>query len=308
MRPETTTVQQLFERDVRYEVPLYQRPYVWKREAQWAPLWDDISAVLDHDLNGHQPTHFLGAIVLEQEPTNPGQIPRYTVIDGQQRLTTLQILIAAAAKEIDSVGAADQAGLLRNLVLNDPRRAKGVDQLKVWPTNADRAAFTTIVGSVELSPASSDSNHAIVGAFDYFADQVRRYLAGDSDGDEPMADFGDGRDIDDSSSPPDGGPVEDRAERLRIVLCDLLKLVSITLGTDDNAQVIFEPLNARGTPLLALDLVKNVLFTKLRAKERTRTRCTRRYGSPSSTMITGAKTAVKAASTGRRVSCSWCTG
>jgi Protein of unknown function (DUF1524) len=51
-----------------------------------------------------------------------------------------------------------------------------------------------------------------------------------------------------------------RVERLRITLCDLLKVVSITLEADDNAQVIFETLNARGTPLLALDLVKNAAF------------------------------------------------
>src|SRR5207249_11788031 len=51
-----------------------------------------------------------------------------------------------------------------------------------------------------------------------------------------------------------------RVERLRVTLCDLLKAVSITLEAGDNAQVIFETLNARGTPLLALDLVKNAAF------------------------------------------------
>ena len=57
-----------------------------------------------------------------------------------------------------------------------------------------------------------------------------------------------------------GAAVAGRAKRLRITLCDLLKVVSITLEADDNAQVIFETLNARGTPLLALDLVKNAAF------------------------------------------------
>ena len=51
-----------------------------------------------------------------------------------------------------------------------------------------------------------------------------------------------------------------RMKTLRVTLCDLLKVVSITLEADDNAQVIFETLNARGTPLLALDLVKNSVF------------------------------------------------
>jgi uncharacterized protein with ParB-like and HNH nuclease domain len=101
MKPDTHTVQQLFERDVRYIVPLYQRPYVWNEGEQWAPLWEDITALLQHqeDIIGSELwSHFLGAIVLDQDQTVPGQIPRYTVIDGQQRLTTLQLLIAAAAK------------------------------------------------------------------------------------------------------------------------------------------------------------------------------------------------------------------
>ncbi|MFD2399811.1 DUF262 domain-containing protein [Prauserella oleivorans] len=101
MKPATHTVQELFERDVRYIVPLYQRPYVWNEEEQWAPLWQDITALLNHheDTGDHaQWSHFLGAIVLDQEQTAPGQIPRFTVIDGQQRLTTLQLLVAAAAR------------------------------------------------------------------------------------------------------------------------------------------------------------------------------------------------------------------
>lgn len=103
MKPDTHTVQELFERDVRYTVPLYQRPYVWDEEHQWAPLWDDISALLEHQDRGatsELSSHFLGAIVLEQQKTVPGQIPRFTVIDGQQRLTTLQLLIMAAASSL----------------------------------------------------------------------------------------------------------------------------------------------------------------------------------------------------------------
>jgi uncharacterized protein with ParB-like and HNH nuclease domain len=145
MKPDTHTVQQLFERDVRYAVPLYQRPYAWDEEHQWAPLWDDISALLQHQESDDSSglwSHFLGAIVLDQEQTVPGEIPRFTVIDGQQRLTTLQLLLAAAATAVSNVGGEDDAALLRELAINNPRKAKGTDQLKVWPTNANRMAFT----------------------------------------------------------------------------------------------------------------------------------------------------------------------
>lgn len=271
MKPETHTVQQLFERDVRYNVPLYQRPYVWKRDAQWAPLWDDLATVLEHRAGGDVLTHFLGAIVLEQEATNPGEIPRYIVIDGQQRLTTLQLLLTATAAAMAEVGADDDAALVRDLVLNNPRKAKGLNQLKVWPTNADRAAFTAAVAPVGLdeaaAPAATDG--LIQGALGYFTDQVRRYLAGSDVGTAATVtpDVDEGIEVDDSPAPPADVPAATRAEQLRIALCDLLKLVTITLGADDNAQVIFETLNARGTPLLALDLVKNVLF-QLAARQR----------------------------------------
>jgi uncharacterized protein with ParB-like and HNH nuclease domain len=57
--------------------------------------------------------------VLDQEKTVPGQIPRFTVIDGQQRLTTLQLLIAAAASSLAEIGAESDAELLRELAMNN---------------------------------------------------------------------------------------------------------------------------------------------------------------------------------------------
>lgn len=142
MKPDTHTVQQLFERDVRYLVPLYQRPYVWDERHQWEPLWEDIVAMLQHQEGGggNLWSHFLGAIVLDQEQTAPGEIPRFTVIDGQQRLTTLQLLIAAAASSLAAVKATDDAELLRELTMNNPRKAEGIDRLKVWPTNINHGA------------------------------------------------------------------------------------------------------------------------------------------------------------------------
>lgn len=252
MKPETHTVQQLFERDVRYTVPLYQRPYVWDEDDQWGPLWDDITALLQHQEGGDpsgQWSHFLGAIVLELEQTVPGQIPRFTVIDGQQRLTTLQLLLAAAASAVANAGAEKDAALLRDLAINNPHKATGTDQLKVWPTNANRAAFTAVMSPEGPPPGYvNDPDNRIDEAFEYFAERVATYICGIDEGETESAQ---------TSSEQRVGV---RAERLRITLCDLLKLVSITLETGDNAQVIFETLNARGTPLLALDLVKNAVF------------------------------------------------
>ena len=282
MKPDTHTIQQLFERDVRYLVPLYQRPYVWDEEHQWAPLWDDISALLQHQENGDGAglwSHFLGAIVLDGAKPTPGQIPRFTVIDGQQRLTTLQLLVGAAARALVDVGAVDDAALLRELIINNPLKAKGTDRLKVWPTNTNRTSFTAMMAPEGPPPGHlDDPDNLIDEAFAYFKTCAADYLTGadeaaeepavaDGNAGAPQADRVNTGDL--ASTVPALGPgdakdpaerLAERAERLRITLCDLLKVVSITLEADDNAQVIFETLNARGTPLLALDLVKNVVF------------------------------------------------
>ena len=271
MKPDTHTVQQLFERDVRYIVPLYQRPYVWDEEHQWAPLWEDIIALLEHqeggDLSGLW-SHFLGAIVVEQEKTVPGEIPRFTVIDGQQRLTTLQLVLAAASKAMEEVGAGKDAELLRQLAVNNPLKSSGTEQLKVWPTNANRAAFTAVMSPAGPPPGHiNDSNNRIDEAFEYFTDKIAKYIAGSSEDESDPSDVPLSANAQEAAGPDAGTDkaglepsAAARIRRLRITLCDLLKVVSITLDSDDNAQVIFETLNARGTPLLALDLVKNAVF------------------------------------------------
>ena len=241
MKPETRTVTQLFELDVRYVVPLYQRPYVWDAEKQWEPLWDDVLTLLDHQEaggNGHHYSHFLGAIVLDYGAPTPGEIPTFTIIDGQQRLTTLQIVLTAAANVIDELDVPNEADIIRDLTRNNEKKATGIELFKIWPTNANRSAFQAVMreGGPDTD-RDDDPDNRIDEAYAFFANCVREWALDGS---------------------PDGLP--GRLRLLRITLCDLLKLVSITLEADDNAQVIFETLNARGTPLLALDLVKNAVF------------------------------------------------
>ncbi len=238
MKPETRTVDQLFQLDVRYVVPLYQRPYVWREDDQWEPLWEDILVLLrDEALLAGVQSHFLGAIVLEQENQAPGRIPQYVVIDGQQRLTTLQLLLSASEQVLRENGTSDEAGILGELIVNDSKKAKGDERLKVWPTNVNRRAFKAV-----LDPGAGDEvddpKNLIQEAHAYFRARARDWVTDETE---------------------DGTNAE-RSERLRIVLSDLLKVVAITLEPGDNAQVIFETLNARGTPLLALDLVKNAVF------------------------------------------------
>lgn len=93
MQPTYIPISQVFSRDERFIVPLFQRPYVWSRQDQWEPLWEDVVGVLERlkrrvgDAN--VASHFLGTVVLEQKPSVTGSLPCREIIDGQQRLTTL---------------------------------------------------------------------------------------------------------------------------------------------------------------------------------------------------------------------------
>lgn len=241
VKPATHSLNDLFGGDVRYLVPLYQRPYVWQRKTHWEPLWQDIVSVLEHHLDGDISSrgHFLGAVVLEQEPTHPGEVERRLVIDGQQRLTTLQLLLSAAAEQAGADGADRETRLLRRLIENDPDLTAGIQRFKVWPTNANRDDFVAAMAGGRPSRVDGDVVNTIAEAHEYFRSSIKAWVR-------------------------EGAPsAEERARRyeaLRVALTSLLHVVSINLEPGDNAQVIFETLNARGTPLLAMDLVKNAVF------------------------------------------------
>src|SRR4051794_31469624 len=240
MQAETRTLTELFQLAVRYLIPLYQRPYVWTRERQWEPLWEDIETVANHLLEVGSPTkppsHFLGAIVVQQQENPIGTPQRFLVIDGQQRLTTLQIIVRAASRVAEDLGAGDEAELLGGLNYNNPKLAKGDELFKVWPTNANRHAFRSVMdadGDPEGVP--DDPANEIQEAFAFFRDEIMGWAVGESD------------------AGADGGSTSERLVALRNALSELLKVVAIHLEDGDNPQVIFETLNARGTPLIALD-------------------------------------------------------
>src|SRR5207237_1010830 len=100
--------QMIFMQPQRLIVPLFQRPYVWSRDNQWEPLWNDVARVAERVLgqpsSKHYP-HFLGAVVLQQTQSATGLMQERTIIDGQQRLTTLQLLLDALHAELLSVEA-----------------------------------------------------------------------------------------------------------------------------------------------------------------------------------------------------------
>lgn len=239
MRADTVDLATIFGKPVRYLVPLFQRPYVWTLEHQWEPLWEDIQAVAERQLDDTPSNdsiqHFMGAVVFDQVLTSTGMIESRYVIDGQQRLTTLQLFIAAARSVALELELSKPCQMLEKLLFNDDFLVrKPEDRFKVVPTWSDRDAFQRALGGEH----GADGNHLIMDAFLWFQRTIREWAVDGRSGDE----------------------IDTRFEALTTVLWKLLAVVSIDLTTGDNAQVIFETLNARGTPLLAADLIKNHLF------------------------------------------------
>jgi len=253
----------IFEKKLRLEVPLFQRQYVWTLEQQWEPLWEDISLKfterLDPDLNRKDaPPHFLGAMVLDQKQTPTTHVEKRLVIDGQQRLITLQIFLSAFRDFCREQKCEDLANECDSFILNrgmmsDP----AVEKFKVWPTQLDRNQFADVI--VAGSRASLEGKYPLnyrkyarkpeprprmVESYIYFYDQLSGLFLG-SESEEPLA---------------KDRPLASRLEECFQVLKNALQVVVIDLDQDDDSQVIFETLNATGAPLLPADLLRNYIF------------------------------------------------
>ena len=145
-----TSLLSVFDVKQRLEVPLFQRQYVWDEEQQWTPLWEDIERKFSDALSGRKdaPHHFLGAMVLDQKQTPTGHVVVRQVIDGQQRLTTLQLFLAAYRDFCTEVNCAALAEECDKFLFNTGLMANSeVDRFKVWPTQLDRTQFQNVIGS-----------------------------------------------------------------------------------------------------------------------------------------------------------------
>jgi Protein of unknown function DUF262/Protein of unknown function (DUF1524) len=246
MKADTVQLVHIFGTDRRHVVPIFQRPYVWNEELNWAPLWADVKSAAEEveaeqaggtnaaDTVGR--THFLGAIVLERLPVAPGRIVAMNVIDGQQRLVTLQVLLLACWATARASAATNAEALFKMLINNTEQLIHPehpYERYKVWPSVPDRDAFRE--AQVAKLPPRAAEEHRLMEARRYFDGEVHVWM---SEAANPVA----------------------RADALVIALRERVGLVEIQLEGQDDAQVIFETLNDRGLKLQAADLVKNTLF------------------------------------------------
>src|SRR5690606_20394542 len=157
----------------------------------------------------------------------------------QQRLTTLQLLLDGVQATLKELGHDEHAERLEELILNTQSIYQGTPKrFKLWPSQANQVEFAHAMDPTEPPPLEPGE---MQGAHDFFVAEANRWLRGEPDADGQV--------------PP--GDEASRARELTETLASRLVVVAIDLTGDDDAQLIFETLNDRGTPLLKADLIKN---------------------------------------------------
>lgn len=219
-------------------VPLYQRPYSWGRD-QLDVLWQDILAEAERIKDGVTGSgHFMGSVVLAPSPLAhaAGGLQQWLVVDGQQRLTTLMIALAAIRDHVRDTDPEAAARIDVEYLINQFR--KGDERLRLLPTQVDREAFRACI----LQLPRADVADGVGAAYRFFRSNLLSF-------DEP-------------DDPNDVARIED-------VIRQRLRLVEITAEKGDNVHRIFESLNNTGLKLSQADLLRNHLFMLLpnRAEE-----------------------------------------
>ena len=225
-----------------YDIPFFQRAYVWNSE-NWAELLANLTS--------KNQNHFLGSIILKNEMVTAGNVSRFSVIDGQQRLTTLSVLLRACYDHI--VKSADKYGYdehilnicqvkMENMLFVPEGGIKQVLHVKINHSYLDKPAFEKVIKGelakddrwekyVNLSDDDNTSN--IIRAYAFFRNELQELS-------------------------------QDTIDYLwELLTVDKIKfLVSIDLDIADNEQAIFDTVNSAGVRLSSADTIKNLLYQK----------------------------------------------
>ena len=219
-------------RRMQLSIPIYQRTYSWM-ERECVQLWNDI---LRTGKNGSDSGHFIGSVVYIQEKVfQLSVIPVLLVIDGQQRLTTVMLILEALSRHMDREGplAGFSADALRQYyLLNHQQTGEDVFKLKLTETDKE-SLFSLIKNDASLPDKPS---LRIKENFTFFQNQINA-----------MSDL----------------------EPLIRGLMNLM-IVDIALESQDNPQLIFESMNSTGRELTPGDLIRNFLLMGLNPQDQER--------------------------------------
>ena len=135
--------EKVFAKDNIFVIPFFQRPYKWK-PAKLAGFETDVSVTADDVEN----LHFMGAIILHERPTNAADANLLEVIDGQQRLTTVYLYIAAGIAVLARNGLHEEAGRRFKKFLVNVDEVAAPSNLCLHPAAADRQALNEVISEL----------------------------------------------------------------------------------------------------------------------------------------------------------------
>lgn len=256
-------LEELFNKQIRFRIPVFQRHYVWNEQDQLMPLWEDfLNKYNERKSKKKIHPHYTGSIVLFHENTTTSTLSSYSVIDGQQRLTTFQIFIAAF-REVCRKHLNDE-NLIKELdkfLFNEKSygdKDYELQKFKLEPTKFNKEIFNTIISNTYdkvdellVLPVLAEygighktyrqiakNRNKLLAAYLFFYDQFNKLIS------ENEGDF------------------TELITQFLLVLKRDFQFVEIGLTQNDDPQMIFETMNGRGASLTETDLIRNYIFMR----------------------------------------------
>ncbi|MBF0376291.1 MAG: DUF262 domain-containing protein [Desulfamplus sp.] len=221
MQAKETKLQDIIEGTKQYVIPLFQRTYSWENK-EWDILWKDLIELCEAE---NPRTHFIGSIVNMPTVSVPEGVAKFLLIDGQQRLTTIFVLLILLRNKARDSQREDFAEEINNTLLVNPYK-KGNDFFKLMPTQVDRDIYKNLINGKQ-----NETESQLTKAYNFFEKKLRQ--------------------------------VSFEHDKLKKIISSYFSVVSIVLDTDDNPYLVFESLNAKGKPLTQADLIRNYFFMRI---------------------------------------------
>lgn len=221
MQAKETKLQDILEGTKQYVVPLFQRTYSWANK-EWETLWGDLIELAESE---NPKTHFIGSIVTMPAVSVPEGIAKYLLIDGQQRLTTIFILLMLLRnKAKDNIDNESADEINETLLVN--RFKKDNEYYKLLPTQIDRGPYCNMINGQQ-----QEKDNPLTKAYLFFEKRLKQSRLS--------------HDI------------------IKKIITHNFSIVSIVLDIDDNPYLVFESLNAKGRSLSQADLIRNYFFMRI---------------------------------------------
>lgn len=220
MKPSIQTLGRILYSPSQYVIPVFQRNYRWG-EPQWGKLWENVIEIQGPSKKGN---HFLGFLVFVPGLPQPGQNTTFYLVDGQQRLASSSILLAAVRNIARQQGHEELADEIHQYYLVHPLK-KGDQHYRLLPKERDHDSYLALING------KGDAAGRMADALGYFEDRITTYAA-----DSP-----------------------DKLWHVFHTICQRLEFMCATLETE-NAYNIFKSLNSTGVPLGPADLIRNFVF------------------------------------------------